>query len=116
MSASKAPKGKLSGRLRRIFHKSSDTTPQPPLSDVLSATPSASSSQSAFSKPLDHVSLPSTAGDAQLTKENPSASKLTLWDRAYEALSNENPELVKEYQEMLIAEASGIGMALKPTP
>lgn len=59
--------------------------------------------------PSGDASVNSSPRSYQLTKYECSHPNQSLWDRAYEALEKENPDLVTEYRNLLAKEAQAMG-------
>ncbi|KAK3306056.1 uncharacterized protein B0T15DRAFT_417141, partial [Chaetomium strumarium] len=99
-SASKAKAGYLERLQRRLGNRGRR------------AEPDASGNGNDTGRPGDSPSHP-VPGTCQPTDHKDSPTTQSLWDRAYDALGNENPQLVKEYEGLLLKEAQKTGYASK---
>lgn len=78
--------------------------------DAPPVTSSARPSHHAPGVPSGDASINSSPRSDQLTNHEYSHSNQSLWDRAYEALGKESPDLVTKYQNLLAKEAQAMGM------
>lgn len=101
--------GERGGALRRIFGGKRGQEQSVVPSDAPSVASSSSPSRHAPGGPSGDASVNSGPGSDQLTKNECSLSKQSLWDRAYEALGKESPDLVTKYQNLLEIEAQAMG-------
>jgi hypothetical protein len=104
-----SPAGERGGILHRIFSRKGGRDQPVAPTDAPQVASSASPSGHAPGGPSSDTSVNCNPGSDQLTKYEYSHSNQSLWDRAYEAVGKECPDLATEYQNLLAKEAQAMG-------